>query len=218
MRRKGRNKSGEGKYLVSEVGKKGRRKRRKICIMRMKIFVQLRRRCTEKEKEEEEIFGEGKDMFCRREENGDGKGENLLEKENVTMADRLTDIVKIGLEFWTQNSKIMRIDRQTKPVSKSQIVKFYIFTLSHCPIVTPSHCWSKTKGQILVRVKRPDRQRPQKTKPEGVREPGEVFDFRRRQKETYLDCTHLCTADQSPVTNSWIGDFFLSVLRRRQQW
>ena len=49
--------------------------------MRMKIFLQLRRRCTEKEKEEEEIFGEGKDMFCRREENGDGKGENLLEKE-----------------------------------------------------------------------------------------------------------------------------------------
>ena len=80
---------------------------------------------------QEEILGEGKDMFCRREENGDGKGENLLEKENVTMADRLTDIVKIGLEFWTQNSKIMCIDRQTKPVSKSQIVKFYIFTLSH---------------------------------------------------------------------------------------
>ena len=108
MRRKGRNKFGEGKYLASEVGKKGRRKRRKICIMRMKIFVQLRRRCTEKEKEEEEIFGEGKDMFCRGEENGDGKGENLLEKESVTMADRPTDIVKIG--FWTQNSKIMRID------------------------------------------------------------------------------------------------------------
>ena len=83
-------------------------------------------------------------MFCRKEENGDGKGENLLEKENVTMADRLTDIVKIGLEFWTQNSKIMRIDRQTKPVSKSQIVKFYIFTLSHCHTVTLSHCHAVT--------------------------------------------------------------------------
>ena len=59
--------------------------------MRMKTFVQLRRRCTEKEKEEEEIFGEGKYMFCRKEEIGDGKGENLLEKENVTMADIQTD-------------------------------------------------------------------------------------------------------------------------------
>ena len=29
---------------------------------------------TEKEKEEEEIFGEGKDIFYRGEENGDGKG------------------------------------------------------------------------------------------------------------------------------------------------
>ena len=51
-----------------------------------------------------------------------------------------------------------------------------------------------------------------------LREPGELFDFQRWWKETNLDCAHLCTADQSPVTNSWIGDFLASILRRRQQW
>ena len=49
---------------------------------RGKIFGQQRRRRTETEKEE-----------------------NLLEKENVTICDRHTDIVKKELELWTQISQ-----------------------------------------------------------------------------------------------------------------
>lgn len=49
-----------------------------------------------------------------------------------------------------------------------------------------------------------------------VRPPSE--DEAKNQHPCNLDCAHLCTADQSPVTNSWIGDFLASILRRRQQW
>ena len=63
--------------------KKQRRKGRKIFGEGIYIFLQRRR-------EGRRIFGEGNILFAEEKKNREG--ENLLEKENVTMSDTQTDV------------------------------------------------------------------------------------------------------------------------------
>ena len=75
--------------------RKRRKGRRKKHLEKKNIFF-----CGGIEKQRRKIFGPK-----RRRRTETENEENLLEKENVTICDRHTDIVKKELELWTQISQ-----------------------------------------------------------------------------------------------------------------